>query len=126
MMKRYKEVEVTQENINAIKVGDYVRINDWNWGLKVIGVSNDFIILHNDKYEYSVVEKKPSETRLETFYRVVREVGMFHCGSTTDRPYTDVNGWDEGYAHRFIIRLKCGEARLDDSTTTPILKMWVK
>lgn len=122
MTKKYKEVKVTKENLESLKVSNYVRVNDWQWGLRVVGVSKNFIVLHNNKGEYSVVEKR--EGKID--HLSIRKKGIFHCGSSLACPEGYMDFKDNEWVQKYLDMFESGKAKLFDATTIPISRMWVK
>lgn len=71
--------EITREILDTIKVGDQVKINDWENFMRVKGVSTNFFVMTCQEGEvahYSVCSKLP--------WNGIRHNamigGMFHCG----------------------------------------------
>lgn len=60
--RQYSNKEITKEILDSIKIGDYVRCNDWKRAMRVVGVSENYFIMaikSFGKWIYSVCEKKP-------------------------------------------------------------------
>ena len=62
-MKKYNKYEhkdITKELLDTIKVNDFVKINTWKRPMKVIAISENFIIMwrkHFKTFAYSILEK---------------------------------------------------------------------
>lgn len=57
----YSDKEITREILDSIKVGDYIRCNDWKRAMKVYGVSENYFVAARKafgKWLYSVCDKK--------------------------------------------------------------------
>lgn len=87
-MSEYKLYsEVTKEVLNSIKVGDLVKINDWEKPMRVRGVSDNYFVMTQKQFKetiYSVCEKKVLEPETYIHNRMIG--GNFHC-STDDRTF---------------------------------------
>lgn len=63
MNKEYITHEnITKELLDSIKVGDLIKVNDWNTALRVKAVSENYFVMARKmfgKYDYSVCEKIP-------------------------------------------------------------------
>lgn len=57
----YRGKQITKEVLDMVKVGDYIRCNDWKRAIKVRGVSENYFVaaMPFGKWLYSVCEKKP-------------------------------------------------------------------
>jgi hypothetical protein len=62
MKSEYRNfTDVTKEILDNIKVGDLIKVNDWNKPLKVRAVSENYFVMASrmfGKWDYSVCEKK--------------------------------------------------------------------
>lgn len=59
---RYVDKEITREILDSVKIGDYVRCNDWKRSMKVVGVSENYFVMAIKafgRWIYSVCEKTP-------------------------------------------------------------------
>lgn len=57
----YSKEEITKEILGSIKIGDYIRCNDWKRAMKVYGVSDNYFVMARKafgKFLYSVCDKK--------------------------------------------------------------------
>lgn len=57
----YSDKKITRKILDSIKVGDYIRCNDWKRAMKVYGVSENYFIMARKafgKWIYSVCDKK--------------------------------------------------------------------
>lgn len=71
--------EITKELLDSIKVGDLIKINDWNKPLRVRAVSKNYFVMASKmfgKWNYSVCEKIPWDGII---YNDMRG-GFFHVG----------------------------------------------
>lgn len=81
-MKKEYEIftEISKEVLDNIKVGDLIKVNDWNKPIRVRAVSENYFVMANNmfgKWDYSVCEKKPwNGTRYNSMIG-----GMFHVGT---------------------------------------------
>lgn len=134
MKKEYKYyTNVTKEILDNIKVGDYIRVNDWIKPMKVVGVSDNYFVMIQNNFGntwYSVCEKKPwGGIRYNQMIG-----GMFHCDKDNM-----IFGWignDEvGFDYKFNDEIKInaysqafetGEIELSMRGTIPIFDLYVK
>lgn len=81
MKKVYEHYgKVTRENLDSVKVGDLIKINNWKKPMKVKAVSKNYFVMTQKNFGqvyYSVVSKIPWEG---TVYNDMRG-GMFYCGA---------------------------------------------
>lgn len=55
-------IENIKTAIDDLKVGNRVRINDWEEDFMVYGVSENFVVLHSPEFhEYTIISKKPTD-----------------------------------------------------------------
>lgn len=128
-MKNYKEyTEITKEILDQVKIGDFVKINDWKRPLIVVGVSENYFCMCRNAFGeilYSVCEKKP--------WNGIRHnsmIGeMFHCG--TDNMVFGVAGFDyrfndENEIKRYLQMFEEEKIELSHRTSVPIYKISFK
>lgn len=83
--------DISKELLDSIKVGNLIKVNDWNKPMKVVGVSENYFCMIQKIFGeiyYSVCEKKPWGG---IKYNAMRG-GMFHCG--TDNMVFGAYGFD--------------------------------
>ena len=129
MKKQYKEyTEITKEILDQIKVGDFVKINDWKRPLIVVGVSENYFCMCRNAFGeilYSVCEKKP--------WNGIRHnsmIGeMFHCGTDNmvfGAPGFDYKFNDENEIKRYLQMFEEERIELSHRTSIPIHKISFK
>ena len=75
----YKENKITKDLLDSIKVGDFVKCNNWTKPLIVKAVSENYFVMvrnHFGQALYSICEKKPS-----SFSRNYFTAGSFRIGT---------------------------------------------
>ena len=53
----YSDEKITREVLDSIKIGDYIRCNDWKRAMRVYGVSDNYFVVARKafgKWIYSV------------------------------------------------------------------------
>lgn len=131
MKKTYtKYMEIKKEILDSIKVGDYIKINDWKRPLIVRGVSKNYFFMSQNmfgKVLYSVCEKIPwGGIR----YNAMRG-GMFHCGTDNmvfgycDFDY-ETKDVDEINQYLEAFENKTYGLELSHRTSVPIYELYVK
>lgn len=81
----YEKENITKELLDSIEPNDSIKINTWKRPLKVIAVSENFIIMwkkHFDTYVYSILEKNKRGHEHNLCYRpnVGYMADEFVCG----------------------------------------------
>lgn len=59
---QYVDKEITREILDSVKIGDYVKCNDWKRAMRVVGVSENYFVMAKKafgRWIYSVCEKTP-------------------------------------------------------------------
>ena len=129
MKKQYKEyTEITKEILDQVKVGDFVKINDWKRPLIVVGVSENYFCMCRNAFGeilYSVCEKKP--------WNGIRHNSMtgemFHCGTDNmvfGAPGFDYKFNDENEIKRYLQMFEYEKIELSHRTSVPIYKISFK
>ena len=61
----------------SLKIGDRIRINNWDLLYMVVcGVSEHFILAHNENKEYTIIAKEPAEYSYRGIF-----AGDIYCGA---------------------------------------------
>lgn len=58
----YSDKKITRKILDSIKIGDYIRCNDWKRAMRVYGISENYFVAARKafgKWIYSVCEKVP-------------------------------------------------------------------
>lgn len=134
MKKEYTHYEnVTREILDAIKVGDLIKINDWEKPMKVKAVSDNYFVMTRSVFGkpcYSVCSKLPwGGIR----YNAMRG-GMFHCGTDTwlfGHPltcdYEKLYSFDNEESNKLYLQsFEDGESELSARTSVPIYNLYIK
>jgi hypothetical protein len=120
--------DITKEILDNIKVGMFVKINDWKRPMKVVGVSENYFCMIQKvcgKICYSICEKKP--------WGGIRhnemQGGMFHCGTDNmvfGAPGFDYEFNDENEIKRYLQMFEEDKIELSRRTSVPIYKISFK
>lgn len=134
MKKNYIHYDnVTREILDTIKVGDFIKVNNWKKPMKVKVVSENYFVmtqnLFGDTY-YSVCEKLPWEG---TYYNSMRG-GMFHCstdnmifGSVLSIDYPDLYKFENEEANqKYLQEFENGNLELSQRRGIAIYDLYVK
>jgi hypothetical protein len=120
--------EITKEFLDTINVGNLVKINDWKKPMRVKGVSENYLVMHQNLFGndfYSVMEKIPNKIRHNSMMP-----GLFHCG--TDHWVFGYSGMDDYsftncYTTKdYLQSFEDGESKLSERTSVPIRYIAVK
>ncbi len=128
-MVNYKHYSnVTKEILDSVKVGDFIKINDWKRPMKVVGVSDNYFAMIQKvcgNICYSVCEKKPwGGIR----YNAMRG-GMFHCGiDNTLFGYSvfDYEFNDKEQIKEYLQAFESEEIELSFRNSVPIYELYIK
>lgn len=134
MAKEYIHyTNVTRENLDTVKVGDLIKINDWKKPMRVKAVSENFFVMTMKQFKdtyYSVCSKLPWEgTRYNAMIG-----GMFHCGkdnwifgSNLCADYEDLYEFNNEEANRLYLQeFETGETYISERNGIPIFDLYVK
>lgn len=134
MAKEYIHyTNVTRENLDTVKVGDLVKINDWKKPMRVNAISKNYFVMTMKQFGknyYSVCSKLPWEgTRRNAMIG-----GMFHCGtddwifgSSLSVDYEDLYEFNNEEANRLYLQeFEDGETQISVRTGVPIIDLYVK
>lgn len=124
---------VTREILDTIKVGDLIKVNDWDTPMEVKAVSENYFVMtedkDNEKY-YSVCSKLPWDgIRYNSMVG-----GMFHCGtdnwvfgSSLQSEYENVYYFEnEECNKKYLEEFERGESELSFRTSVAIYDLYVK
>lgn len=133
MNKQYKHyTNITREILDAIKVGDLVKVNDWKKPMRVKAVSKNFFVMTEKlfgKSYYSVCSKLPWDG-----YRHNNMVGgMFHCGtddwifgSSLCLDYENLYEFDnEESNQKYLQEFEDGKVHISERNGTAIYDLYV-
>jgi hypothetical protein len=129
MRKAYAHSQsVTKELLDAIEVGNLVRINNWERPMRVVGVSNNYLLMVRKSFGrgyYAVCEKLPWAGIRHNAMRG----GMFHLGSdnwiggSSGFP-NDLNSIDE--INAYLGEFERGHTELSARSAIPVYDLYVK
>lgn len=134
MKKNYEHYDnVTKEILDTIKVGDLIKVNDWNKPMRVRAVSDNYFVMTQKNFGdlwYSVCSKLP---RKEGSYNSMRG-GMFHCskddwlfGSPLQLEYKDLYTFENEEANqKYLQHFEDGKGRLSERNGIAIYDLYVK
>lgn len=124
--------EITREILDTIKVGDQVKINDWEKFMCVKGISANFFVMTcqegNDTY-YSVCSKLPwNGIRYNAMIG-----GMFHCGcdnwvfgSPLTIDYKDLYQFnDQDATMQYLSDFENKKCEISERNAVPIFDLYV-
>lgn len=131
MKKIYEQhTEITKELLDSIKVGDLIKVNDWEKPLRVKGVSENYFVMATKQFGdtiYSVCEKKPWDGVRHN----EMTGGMFHVGR--DSWVFGWFGFDEGYdlentekTSEYLQSFESGESEISCRSAIPIRLLRIK
>ena len=124
---------VTREILDTIKVGDLIKVNDWDTPMEVKSVSENYFVMTEDKDNgkyYSVCSKLPWDgIRYNSMVG-----GMFHCGtdnwvfgSSLQSEYENVYYFEnEECNKKYLEEFEQGECELSFRTSIAIYDLYVK
>ena len=134
MKKNYEHYDnVTREILDTIKVGDFIRVNNWKKPMRVKAVSDNYFVmtqnLFGDTY-YSVCSKLPWDGN--RYNSMVG--GMYHCGtdnwvfgSSLQSEYENVYYFEnEECNKKYLEEFERGECELSLRTSIAIYDLYVK
>ncbi len=120
---KYKYIELKKQSLDNIKVGDYIKYNDWKTGLKVVGVSKNYIICSRkmlDNFLYSICEKKICDENRNNY-----NSGFFRIG--TDNYIFDIFNYTlQEDIQKALQELEDGKLELSVRTAVNLYKIQVK
>ncbi len=136
MRKQYTHyTNITRAILDAIKVGDLVKVNNWRSPMTVKAVSNNYFVMTQTargKRYYSVCSKLPWASEEAVHNRMCG--GMFHC-STDDRlfgsilimDYPDLYQFENEEANnKYLMQFETGEIELSERNGIAIHDLYVK
>jgi hypothetical protein len=134
MKKNYEHYDnVTREILDTIKVGDFIRVNNWKKPMRVKAVSDNYFVmtqnLFGDIY-YSVCSKLPWDGVIHNSMRG----GMFHCstdswlfGSVLSIDYPDLYKFENEEANqKYLQQFEDGESELSERRGIAIYDLYIK
>lgn len=124
---------VTREILDIIKVGDLIKVNDWESPMEVKAVSENYFVMTEgtgDERYYSVCSKLPWDGN--RYNSMVG--GMFHCGtdnwvfgSSLQSEYENVYYFEnEECNKKYLEEFERGECELSLRTSIAIYDLYVK
>ena len=134
MKKEYVHYsDVTREDLDTIKVGDLVKVNDWKRPMRVKAVSENYFVMTQKQFGntyYSVCSKLPWKGLR---YNAMRG-GMFHCGpdawvfgSPVSFDYDDLYEFENDEANQAYLKdFEDGESRISERRGIAIYDLYVK
>ena len=124
---------ITREVLDTIKVGDLIKVNDWESPMEVKAVSENYFVMTegtSDERYYSVCSKLPWDgIRYNSMVG-----GMFHCGtdnwvfgSSLQSEYENVYYFEnEECNKKYLEEFERGECELSLRTSIAIYDLYVK
>lgn len=129
MKKEYKlHTEITKELLDTIKVGDLIKVNDWNKPFRVRGVSQNYFVMSKKQFKdtyYSVCEKKQWSG---SQYNAMTG-GMFHCGRDNwilGSINFNYDFEDEVGVEKYLNEFECGETEISQRNAIAIYQIIIK
>lgn len=119
---------VTKEDLDTVKPGDYIKVNNWYRGMKVRAVSENYIICANKsfdgKFVYSVISKNPASFT----HNNIRE-NLCYCGKDNqifgDLGF-DYDFDDESKCRQYIQKFETGELEISHRRSEAIYRIALK
>ena len=124
---------ITRDILDTIKVGDLIKVNDWESPMEVKAVSENYFVMtenrDGERY-YSVCSKLPWDgIRYNSMVG-----GMFHCGtdnwvlgSSLQSEYENVYYFEnEECNKKYLEEFEHGECELSFRTSVAIYNLYVK
>ena len=124
---------ITREILDTIKVGDLIKVNDWESPMEVKAVSENYFVMTENRdgeMYYSVCSKLPWDgIRYNSMVG-----GMFHCGtdnwvfgSSLQFEYENVYYFEnEECNKKYLEEFERGECKLSFRTSIAIYDLYVK
>lgn len=124
---------VTRKDLDTIKVGDLVKVNDWTRPMRVKAVSDNYFVMTQKQFGktyYSVCSKLSWDGAR---YNAMRG-GMFHCGpdswifgSPVSIDYENVYQFENEEANKaYLKEFEDGEAWISERGGIAIYDLYVK
>lgn len=124
---------VTRKDLDTIKVGDLVKVNDWTRPMRVKAVSDNYFVMTQKQFGnicYSVCSKLPWNG---VRYNAMRG-GMFHCGpdswifgSPVSIDYENVYQFENEEANKaYLKEFENGESWVSERGGIAIYDLYVK
>ena len=133
MSKPYRHyTEITREILDTIKVGEFVKINDWKRPMKVKAISKNFFVMTKKQFGktyYSVCSKLPWDGVKHN----EMTGGMFHCGgdnwifgSPLTITYEKLYEFDNEESNKkYLQEFEDGKAQISERNGVPIYDLYV-
>lgn len=124
---------VTRDVLDTIKIGDLIKVNNWESPMEVKAVSENYFVMTEDRDEdryYSVCSKLPWDgVRYNSMVG-----GMFHCGtdnwvfgSSLQSEYENVYYFEnEECNKKYLEEFEQGKCELSARTSIAIYDLYVK
>jgi hypothetical protein len=134
MKKNYEHYNnVTREILDTIKVGDFIRVNNWKKPMRVKAVSDNYFVMIQNLFGniyYSVCSKLPWDGVIHNSMRG----GMFHCstdnwifGSALLIDYPDLYKFENEEANqKYLQQFEDGESELSERRGIAIYDLYIK
>ena len=119
---------VTKEDLDKIKIGDYVKINNWSRGMKVRQVSDNYILCasrsFDGQFRYAVISKTP----IEFTKNDITEKHYYYGKDNTisDGYHIFYNFDDDNICREYIRKFDAGELKISHKVREPIYRLSLK
>jgi len=120
--------EVTKEILDTIKIGDLVKVNDWEAPMRIKGVSKNYAVMTRKmfgKIHYSVIEKKP----WDGIRHNAMIGGHFHCSTDSwifGDPHFNYEFDDLNAINEYLQKFEDNVVQLSERNGIPIHKIQIK
>lgn len=126
-MTPYKQITLNKEELDKIKPGQFVKINNWYRGLKVKAITENYIIAAKKSFDgfiYSVIYKHPANFNHN---KIVKD--KYYCG--TDNKifgdmYFDYNFDDIEKIQDYLNRFESGELEISHRRCESINTLFIR
>lgn len=116
---------VTKEELDKVKAGDYIRVNNWSRGMKVRVASDNYIICATKSFDgqfiYSVISKRPA-----TFTHNNIKESLCYCGKDNmifgDSDF-DYNFDDDAKCKQYIQKFETGELEISHKRSEAVYRI---
>ena len=119
---------ISREVLDAVMVGDLIKVNDWTKPMKVMGVSQNYFVMVQKQFKdtyYSVCSKLPWKGTAHN--NMIG--GHFHCGRDFwifgDVDF-DYNFDDQTAVAKYLQKFESGESEISERNGIPILEIKIK
>lgn len=116
---------VTKQDLESVKIGDYIKVNNWYRAMRVRAISENYILCANKSFDgvfiYSVISKNPA-----SFTRNNIIENLCYCGKDNqifgDLDF-DYDFDDESKCRQYIQKFETGELEISHRRSEAIYRI---